>query len=276
MRSLDRVQVRAGIGLEGDRYALGMGHYSENHRVSRDITLVEAEVLDDLHRDHGVALPPGGTRRNLTTRGIRLPELIGRQFLIGDVVCQGTGLCEPCQYLADLAGQAIVRPLTHRAGLRADVLTDGEMRVSDSISPVAPTTGQPLRGVGVLLIRDGRVLVGQRRGPHGRGTWSVPGGRLLRGESDEACARRELFEETGLAGAEARVVAEMVTTFAEPAVTYRSRFVTMRWRDGVPQAREPSKCRAWEWHEWKTLPRPLFLPLVALGASGFRLEDVSA
>jgi MOSC domain-containing protein YiiM len=91
MRSLDRVQVRAGIGLEGDRYALGMGHYSENHRVSRDITLVEAEVLDDLHCDHGVALPPGGTRRNLTTRGIRLPELIGRQFLIGDVVCQAPG-----------------------------------------------------------------------------------------------------------------------------------------------------------------------------------------
>lgn len=269
VRSLERVRVKAGIGLEGDRYALGIGHYSENHRVSRDITLVEVEVMDALSREHGIALPPGGTRRNITTRSIRLTALVGRQFLIGDVVCQGTGLCEPCQYLADLSGRSIVRPLTHRGGLRADVLSDGEIRVGDSIHVVTPTKEAPRPGVGVLLMREGRVLVGQRRSAHGQGTWSVPGGTPDPGESDETCAARELYEETGVTGSDARVVAETLDTFADSGVTYRSRFVQMEWRGGVPKALEPAKCEGWEWHEWKVLPHPLFLPLVSLRASGF-------
>ena len=56
----------------------------------------------------------------------------------------------------------------------------------------------PRVGVGVLVVRDGHLLLGQRRGSHGAGTWALPGGHLERGEDAVACGRRELLEETGL------------------------------------------------------------------------------
>src|SRR5204862_2421460 len=58
-----------------------------------------------------------------------------------------------------------------------------------------------LHGVGVLVVRDGKVVIGRRTSPHGRGTWSAPGGKAEPGETDEETARRELLEETGLLGA---------------------------------------------------------------------------
>ena len=57
------------------------------------------------------------------------------------------------------------------------------------------------RGAGVLVVRDGKVLVGRRTSPRGRGTWSAPGGKAEPGETDEGTARRELVEETGLVAA---------------------------------------------------------------------------
>ncbi len=114
VRAADAVHAIAGVGLEGDRYAYGRGHYQDD-RVSRDLTLVEAEALEALAREHGIELAVGETRRNLTTRGISLNDLLGRRFWVGDVLCQGTRLCEPCQYLADLTGKPLLRPLVHRA-----------------------------------------------------------------------------------------------------------------------------------------------------------------
>src|SRR5205823_13063516 len=108
----------------GDRYASGNGHYRDD-RVSRDLTLVEAEVIEALARDHGIELAPGELRRNVTTRGVRLDDPLGRSFLVGEVLCRGTWLCEPCQYLVDLTGKPLLRPLVHRGGLRADVLRGG-------------------------------------------------------------------------------------------------------------------------------------------------------
>ena len=128
LHALESVNVRSGVGLEGDRYALGLGHYSHDLRVSRDLTLVEAEVVEELE------LAPGETRRNLTTRGVRLNELLGRRFRVGEILCEGTRLCEPCQHLVDLTGKPLLRALVHRGGLRADILEDGEIRVGDRIS----------------------------------------------------------------------------------------------------------------------------------------------
>jgi MOSC domain-containing protein YiiM/ADP-ribose pyrophosphatase YjhB (NUDIX family) len=135
-RPLDVVRARAGIGLEGDRYAAGRGHFSHDHRVSRDLTLIEAEVIESLARDHGIELAPGEARRNITTRGIRLNDLLGRRFWVGEVLCAGTRLCEPCQYLADLTGKALLRPLVHRGGLRADILRGGFIRRGDRLRVV--------------------------------------------------------------------------------------------------------------------------------------------
>jgi MOSC domain-containing protein YiiM len=129
------VRAIPGVGLEGDRYAYGRGHYQDAH-VSRDLTLIEAEAIEALARELGIELAPGETRRNVTTRGIGLNELVGRRFWVGDVLCEGTRLCEPCRYLADLTGKPLVRALVHRGGLRADILRGGRIRRGDIVQPV--------------------------------------------------------------------------------------------------------------------------------------------
>jgi MOSC domain-containing protein YiiM len=133
MRSVERVRAIAGVGLEGDRYARGIGHWSANLKVDRHVTLIEAEEIEALAAGSGIDLAPGETRRNVTTRGIRLNELVGRRFRIGPVECEGTRLCEPCQYLTDLVGKPVLAPLVHRAGLRARILGEGEIAVGDEV-----------------------------------------------------------------------------------------------------------------------------------------------
>ncbi len=133
MLSLSEVRALAGIGLEGDRYASGAGRYSTHPGSGRELTLVEAEIIDELRAENGVDLSPGETRRNVTTRGVRLNALVGRRFLIGDVLCEGTRLCEPCDYLAGLTGKPLIKPLTHKGGLRANILTEGTIRVGDEV-----------------------------------------------------------------------------------------------------------------------------------------------
>ena len=133
MLSLSEVRAVPGIGLEGDRYAAGVGRYSKDGKDGRALTLVEAEVLEALRAETGIDLSPGQTRRNVTTRGIRLNALVGRRFLVGDVLCEGARLCEPCDYLAGLTDEQLVKPLTHKGGLRANVLTEGTIRVGDEV-----------------------------------------------------------------------------------------------------------------------------------------------
>ena len=133
LRPVERIRAIAGVGLDGDRYALGTGHYSGDPRVDRQVTLIEAEEIEALQQGLGIVLAPGETRRNVTTRGIRLNDLVGRRFRIGDVECEGTRLCEPCQYLTDLLGKPVLAPLVHRAGLRARILTDGEIASGDEV-----------------------------------------------------------------------------------------------------------------------------------------------
>ncbi len=133
MRPVERIRAIAGVGLEGDRYALGKGTYSQDPRTDRHVTLIEAEEIEALAERDGIVLRPGETRRNVTTRGIRLNELVGRRFRIGEVECEATRLCEPCQYLTDKLGKPILRPLAHRAGLRALILRGGEIAVGDEV-----------------------------------------------------------------------------------------------------------------------------------------------
>jgi MOSC domain-containing protein YiiM len=136
MRPLGAVRAIAGVGLEGDRYATRRGRYSGDPKVDRDLTLIEAEEIERLAAEHELVLAPGDSRRNVTTRGIRLNALVGRRFRVGDVVCEGTRLCEPCQYLTDLLGKPVLGALVHRAGLRARILTDGEIAVDAEIVPL--------------------------------------------------------------------------------------------------------------------------------------------
>jgi MOSC domain-containing protein YiiM len=133
MVAVDGVLARAGVGLEGDRYALGVGHYSVDPKVDRQITLIAGEEIERLADHVDIHLAPGATRRNVTTRGIDVNALNGRRFRIGAVECEGTRLCEPCLYLTTLVGEPVLEPLVHRGGLRARILTDGEIKIGDEI-----------------------------------------------------------------------------------------------------------------------------------------------
>jgi MOSC domain-containing protein YiiM len=134
MRAVEQVRAIAGSGLEGDRYASGTGHWSSIRRSGDGLTLVESEVLAELEATYGLGLRPGDTRRNVTTRGIRLDELIGHEFTIGGVRCRAVRRCEPCSYLEGLLGKEVLYPLVHRAGIRVEILTDGLLSVGDPIA----------------------------------------------------------------------------------------------------------------------------------------------
>jgi hypothetical protein len=134
MQLLDSAQACAGRGLDGDRYAAGAGTFSPraDRRPGYDLTLIAAEVLDELTAA-GHPVDFAGARRNILTRGIDVNALVGRTFRIGEVICQGRRLCEPCVHLDRLSGPGLLRPLIHRGGVRVDILTDGEIRLGAPI-----------------------------------------------------------------------------------------------------------------------------------------------
>ena len=133
MRLVEVAQALAGRGLEGDRYAAGVGTFSpRDPRPGYDLTLIAAEDLDEFVAAGGGA-DFAATRRNVLTRGIDVNALVGRTFRIGDVLCQGQRLCEPCAHLEQLSGPGLLRPLIHKGGLRVDILTDGEIRLGTPI-----------------------------------------------------------------------------------------------------------------------------------------------
>lgn len=136
MRALEAVRAVRGAGLEGDRYRLGTGFWSG--RGSDPVTLVEAEALEALALTSPLA--PGESRRNLVVRGVRLDELIGRRFRLGEgAVLEGIRPCEPCRYLEALTGrEGLKSELRGRGGLRADVVQDGTIRLGDGIFVLAP------------------------------------------------------------------------------------------------------------------------------------------
>ena len=135
MQSLAEVEAATGVGLAGDRYANGIGFYSSRPTDpgAREVTLFEAEVLDWLKAEHGIELSAAEHRRNVTVRGVRLSELLGQRFSIGDVVLEGVKDCPPCDHLQGLVGKPLLEPLVHRGGLRARVLQGGTLRVGDAV-----------------------------------------------------------------------------------------------------------------------------------------------
>lgn len=136
MAELDAARLIEGVGIEGDRYATARGTYSHKPHADRQVTLIEMETLDALARDHGIDLPPQETRRNLTTAGVPLNHLVGRQFRVGDVVLAGGRLNVPCQYLEDLLGKPVFKPLIHRSGLNCRIVKGGTIRPGDTIRPL--------------------------------------------------------------------------------------------------------------------------------------------
>ncbi len=120
---VESVQVVAGCGLEGDR------HYRRGgQRPGGAITLIEADVLEH------VGLTGLQSRRQVVVSGVRLNDLVGRRFRVGEVECEGVELCEPCTHLQSLTRPGIIDDLLHRGGLNADLVTSGTISVGDPIA----------------------------------------------------------------------------------------------------------------------------------------------
>jgi MOSC domain-containing protein YiiM len=140
MQALSEVAALAGVGLEGDRYATGTGFYSgrPTEPGAREVTLLEGESLDALRTEHGIELSPAEHRRNLTVRGVRLTDLLGERFRIGEVVLEGVKDCPPCEHLEGLVGKPVLRPLVNTGGLRARVVQSGRLRIGDTVRLEVP------------------------------------------------------------------------------------------------------------------------------------------
>jgi 8-oxo-dGTP diphosphatase len=128
---------------------------------------------------------------------------------------------------------------------------------------------RPQIGVGVIMRKGTKVLLGMRKGSHGGGEWSFPGGHLEFGEQIEACAKREVHEETGAIISIVRQGPFTNDIFHEEGGHYVTLFVIANYVSGDIEAREPEKCERWEWFTWNDLPRPLFLPIQNLLKIGF-------
>jgi MOSC domain-containing protein YiiM len=120
---VESVEAIAGHGLVGDRHFRQGGA-----RPGGAITLIESEVLAD------VGLTGPEARRQVVVSGVRLNDLVGKRFKVGDIECEGVELCEPCKHLESLTRLGIIKELAHRAGLNADILNDGTIAVGDAVT----------------------------------------------------------------------------------------------------------------------------------------------
>ncbi|MGE3799390.1 MAG: MOSC domain-containing protein [Candidatus Kapaibacterium sp.] len=122
-------------GIVGDRYSVELGTFSKNVDETRDyeVTLIESEEIDRFNAEHGFSIDYGAFRRNIVTQGVRLNQLVGREFRLGDVKLYAVGLCEPCAYLAKVLVPEVLPAMVGRGGLRARIVEGGKIRVGDMI-----------------------------------------------------------------------------------------------------------------------------------------------
>jgi MOSC domain-containing protein YiiM len=119
---VESVRAVAGCGLEGDR------HFRPNGaKPGQALTLIEAEALEDVN------LTGPQARRQVVVRGVRLNDLVGKRFRVGEVECVGVELCEPCLHLQSMTRPGIIDDLLHRGGLNADILVGGTIAIGDAV-----------------------------------------------------------------------------------------------------------------------------------------------
>jgi MOSC domain-containing protein YiiM len=121
MEALDRVEAVTNGGLRGDRY------------TDYQVTFIELENIEAFTQSTGLALAPHMPRRNIVTRGVRLNELRGKRFRVGQALFEGLELCEPCSLFARRTHREVVGFFAGKGGLRAGILSGGEIRVGQAI-----------------------------------------------------------------------------------------------------------------------------------------------
>ncbi|OUR74608.1 hypothetical protein A9Q78_00285 [Methylophaga sp. 41_12_T18] len=132
------VTAHAGKGLFGDRYYAPQGSIasSTNSNADFEITLIDQAHIDAFNQQSGQQYSGADFRRNIVTTGIDLNQFEGQEFIVGEVRLKGISLCEPCAFLADLLGKDVVKLMLHKAGLRAQILNDGKIQLSDKVTTI--------------------------------------------------------------------------------------------------------------------------------------------
>ncbi|ARN73373.1 MOSC domain-containing protein [Oceanicoccus sagamiensis] len=135
MQAVDTVQLESGKGIVGDRYYHDKGTFSEKLAglPDRELTLIESEKIADFNQTFGFDFSSGDFRRNIVTEGVDLNSLVDQEFSIGAVRLRGIRLCEPCAHLAGVLVPELLPGMVHKAGLRAQILEDGLINISDPI-----------------------------------------------------------------------------------------------------------------------------------------------
>ena len=139
MQRVESVQALEDVGLEGDRYANGLGAFSRWPGARRQVTLISAEAMADVHHQFGLDLSEGQHRRNVVVSGVDLPALVKLQFQVGEAVFEGVQVCAPCKYLVRVTGEPrIFDALVGRGGLRARIVRGGWLRQGAGVSRLDP------------------------------------------------------------------------------------------------------------------------------------------
>ena len=128
MKNVHSVESIAGKGLLNDR------HFKEDNEKKSQITLIEIENINHYNQISKTSILPKDFRRNIITEGIKLNELVGSEFFIGEVKVKAHDLCRPCKYLQESLNQNdLIKKLLHKAGLRCEILTNGRISVGNEI-----------------------------------------------------------------------------------------------------------------------------------------------
>lgn len=127
MRELPVADALEGQGLEGDRKV------APGREPAAQLTLIEAEHVEAFRAATGYDMRPDQPRRNVVTRGVRLNDLLGKRFRVGEALCEGLELCEPCGKFQRLTHPEVRRFFKGRGGLRARIVEGGLIRTGDPV-----------------------------------------------------------------------------------------------------------------------------------------------
>ena len=133
MRRRPSARLVPGVGLEGDRYALGGGTWAQYPDLEKQLTLIDREDVAAIAAEVGAAFTTADARRNLVTTGVHLPSLVGRWFAVGDALLFGMKRCPPCTHLERLTGLKLVRTMVHRGGVNAAVFVGAPIAEGDPV-----------------------------------------------------------------------------------------------------------------------------------------------
>jgi MOSC domain-containing protein YiiM len=133
MSAQQSVEALTEVGLTGDRYCEANNRRSPDYQV----TLIELENVEAFSQASGLPLTPDMPRRNIVTSGVRLNELCGKRFRVGRALFEGLELCEPCSLFAKRTHREVLHFFIGKGGLRARIVSGGEIRVGDTVEPEA-------------------------------------------------------------------------------------------------------------------------------------------